>query len=120
MGLMGETSLELTKKHCVPCEGGIPPMIDADEEKYLKEVPSLALDREGVHKIKKDFKLKDFKEAIQFVNNVSDLAEREGHHPNIHIFYNKVRFELYTHSIKGLFTNDFIMAAKIDEIFAKA
>jgi 4a-hydroxytetrahydrobiopterin dehydratase len=87
-----------------------------DEDRYIKEVPSWTLDREGVHRIKKSFKFKDFKDAISFVNKVAEIAEEEGHHPNISIFYNRVELELYTHAIKGLFENDFIMAAKIDEI----
>jgi len=109
-------SMNLTSKHCVPCEGGIPPMPNEDEDRYIKEVPSWTLDREGIHKIRKTFKFKDFKEAMKFVNEVARIAEEEGHHPNIHIYYNRVEFELYTHAIKGLFENDFIMAAKIDQI----
>jgi len=107
---------DLTKKHCVPCEGGIPPMSDEEEDRYIKEVPSWTLVREGTHKIKKQFKFKNFKEAMGFINRVADLAESEGHHPNIYIFYNRVQLELYTHAIGGLFENDFIMAAKIDEL----
>jgi 4a-hydroxytetrahydrobiopterin dehydratase len=87
-----------------------------DEDRYIKEVPSWILHREGVHMIKKSFKFKDFKDAIGFVNKVAEIAEDEGHHPNISIFYNRVELELYTHAIKGLFENDFIMAVKIDEI----
>jgi 4a-hydroxytetrahydrobiopterin dehydratase len=109
-------AVELSEKHCVPCEGGVPPMTNEDEDRYIKEVPSWTLDREGIHKIKKSFKFKDFKEAMKFVNEVARLAEEEGHHPNIHIYYNRVEFELYTRAIGGLFENDFIMAAKIDRI----
>jgi len=109
-------STELVKKHCVPCEGGTPPMSIEDEDRYIKEVPSWTLDREDIHRIKKSFKFKDFKDAMSFVNKVAEIAEEEGHHPNICIFYNRVQLELYTHAIKGLFENDFIMAAKIDEI----
>jgi len=87
-----------------------------DEDRYIKETPSWTLDREGIHKIKKSFKFKDFKDSMIFVNKVAEISEEEGHHPNMCIFYNKVQLELYTHAIKGLFENDFIMAAKIDEI----
>ena len=65
-------------------------------------------------KIKKKLKLKDFKEAMAFVNKVAEIAESEGHHPDIHIFYNQVRIELWTHAVGGLSENDFIMAAKLD------
>lgn len=109
---------ELTKKHCVPCEGGVPPLSQEKIDEYLKQVPEWELAEEegkkGKHKlIRRVFKFKDFKEAIAFVNKVADLAESEGHHPNIHIYYNRVRLELWTHAINGLFDNDFILAAKI-------
>lgn len=66
-------------------------------------------------KIKREFKFKDFKEAMVFVNKVADLAEAQGHHPDISIYYSKVVIELWTHKIHGLFVNDFILAAKIDQ-----
>ncbi len=111
--------MELTQKHCVPCEGGTPPFNAEQEDGYITEVPTWALDREGIHKLKKRFSFKDFKEAIAFVNKVADLAEAEGHHPDIRIVYNKVSFELFTHAVGGLSENDFIMAAKIDRLFSQ-
>ena len=86
-----------------------------DIAKYLKEINS---DWEVIkdHSIKRKFKFKDFKEAMKFVNDVADIANHEGHHPDIYIFYNIVDIELYTHAVKGLSENDFIMAAKIDKI----
>lgn len=69
-----------------------------------------------INKISKEFKFKDFIGAINFVDNVAGIAEEEGHHPDIYIFYNKVLIELSTHSIGGLSENDFILAAKIDNI----
>ncbi len=111
--------MELTQKHCVPCEGGTPPFTAEQEDGYMKEVPTWALEREGIHRLKKRFTFKDFKEAIAFVNKVADLAEAEGHHPDIRIVYNKVSFELFTHAVGGLSENDFIMAAKIDRLFSQ-
>jgi 4a-hydroxytetrahydrobiopterin dehydratase len=108
--------MELAKKRCRVCEIGVPPMSGEEEDAYFKEVPSWTLMREGVHKIKKQFRFKDFLEAISFVNKVAKIAEAEGHHPDISISYNKVVIELYTHAVKGLSENDFIIAAKIDEI----
>ena len=125
--------MDLTAKHCVPCEGGTPPLPDAEEDKLIKEVPQWILLRnpsdssgftpsvhpEGqvmVHKIRRQFTFKDFMEAIAFVNKVAPIAEAEGHHPDIYIFYNKVQLELYTHAVGGLSENDFIMAAKIDKL----
>jgi 4a-hydroxytetrahydrobiopterin dehydratase len=108
--------MELTKKRCVPCEGGIPPMTDKEEEKYIDDLYNWELVRKGTHILKKAFRFPDFKEAIKFVNKVADLAEDEGHHPNITINYNMVNIELYTHAVGGLTENDFILAAKMDEI----
>ncbi len=107
---------DLTKKHCVPCEGGTPPLSNGREDEMLKQVQhdnkSWILLRDGTHKITRQFKFKDFKEAIAFVNKVADLAENEGHHPDIKIVYNRVQLDLFTHSGGGLSENDFIMAAK--------
>ena len=107
--------MELAKKHCVPCEGGIPPLSEGREEELLKEIRGWELVREGTHKLRKEFTFKDFKEAMDFVNRVAEIAEQEGHHPNICIFYNKVKLELWTHAIGGLHENDFVLAAKIEE-----
>ncbi len=68
-------------------------------------------------KIKKEFKFNDFEEAISFINKIAELAEKENHHPDIHIFYNLVVIELWTHSISGISEKDFNLAAKIDEVF---
>ncbi|MEK7089166.1 MAG: 4a-hydroxytetrahydrobiopterin dehydratase [Patescibacteria group bacterium] len=105
--------VDLLNKKCMPCEGGVKPLSKADAEDYLDEISGWTLD-EKAQKISKEFKFKDFIEAIDFVGRVADVAEEEGHHPDIHIFYNKVLLELSTHSIGGLSENDFILAAKID------
>jgi 4a-hydroxytetrahydrobiopterin dehydratase len=103
----------LTQRHCVPCEGGTPPM-DADTAREMMEqVPGWEL---GDNKLTRRFKFRDFREAMAFVNRVADLAEAEGHHPDIHISWNRVRLELTTHAIKGLSDNDFIMAARTNEL----
>ncbi len=105
---------DLLKKKCVPCEGkGIKPFARAEAEDYLAQTTGWSLDEKGVQ-ISKEYKFKDFIGAINFVNLVADIAEMEGHHPDIHIFYNKVRLELWTHAIGGLSENDFIVAAKVD------
>ena len=108
--------MDLTEKHCVPCKGGIPALSGRDEDIYIKEVPSWTLIRDGIHKIRRLFKFKNFKGSIGFVNKVAEIAEEEGHHPDIYISYNKVQLELYTHAVDGLLENDFIMAAKLDKI----
>ncbi|MDA2922379.1 4a-hydroxytetrahydrobiopterin dehydratase [Patescibacteria group bacterium AH-259-L07] len=105
---------KFTQKHCVPCEGGVPPMSSEEAKRALGQVSGWKLI--GNTKIKKLFTFNNFKQAMKFVNSVAELAEREGHHPDIFITYNKVWFELTTHAINGLSENDFIMAAKIDQL----
>ena len=105
--------MELTQKKCVPCEAGTPPLQEAKVDELLKEIPTWTL-KDG-HLYKK-FKFKDFMEAMKFINSVADIAEREGHHPDFCVHYNKVEVELWTHAINGLSENDFIVAAKIDKI----
>ena len=108
--------MDLTKKNCVPCEGGIPALTTVEENKYKKEVASWDLLSGDQHKLKKEFHFKNFKEAMIFVNSIAKIAEQECHHPDIYIFYNKVDIELYTHAVSGLSESDFIMAAKIDAL----
>jgi 4a-hydroxytetrahydrobiopterin dehydratase len=107
--------MDLISKKCVPCEGGVPSFTKEEAEKYLPEVSGWTLS-EDAKKIFREFKFKDFKEAMRFVNAVADLAESEGHHPDIYIFWNRVKLELSTHAIAGLSENDFILAAKINTL----
>ena len=109
--------MDLTKKKCVPCEGFTEPLTDAEEGNYLKELSGWKIYRDGEHRIKKNYSLLHFKDAISYVNQIAELAEDEGHHPNIKINYNVVGIELFTHAIGGLSENDFILGVKIDEIF---
>jgi len=110
--------MDLVKKHCIPCEKGDPPLSDAKEDELIKEISEWVLIRMGTHMIRRQFKFKDFVEAMKFVNKVADLAESEGHHPDIKIVYNRVNLDLFTHAVGGLSENDFIMAAKINDILA--
>src|SRR3989344_3754785 len=104
---------ELLKKKCVPCEAGAEPFTEKQAKDYLAEMNDWTLD-ENYKKISKEYKFKDFIGAMNFVQKVADLAESEGHHPDIHIHYNRVMLDLWTHAIGGLSENDFILAAKID------
>lgn len=108
--------VELEFRHCVPCEGKILPFSEVQENEMLPKVIGWEISRQGIHKILKQFRFENFRQSMEFVNKVAALAEQEGHHPNIKINYNYVELELYTHAIKGLFENDFIMAAKINNI----
>jgi 4a-hydroxytetrahydrobiopterin dehydratase len=107
--------MDLTQKHCVPCEGGVPPFDPAQASEYLKHVPGWTLADDGKH-ITREFKFKDFKEAMAFVNRVAEVANGENHHPDIYIFYNTVRLTNSTHAIGGLSENDFILAAKVNAL----
>ena len=108
---------DLTNRHCVPCRGDVPPITEIEIQKYLKEVGGTWEHIPGlVSKIRNDYQFTDFQEAMVFVNKVADLAEAEGHHPDIYVSWNKVRLELFTHAIHGLSENDFILAAKIERL----
>lgn len=105
----------LINQKCVPCEGGTKPLIKQEYQPYLSEVGDWKVVEEK--KIEKHFKFNNFKQAMVFVNNVGEIAEQEGHHPDIHLYgWNKVRITLFTHAIEGLSVNDFIVAAKINKI----
>lgn len=105
----------LADKKCVPCEGGTPPLPRERVEELLRETSEWGVDAE-FKEIKRVFKFKDFKVAMVFVNRVAEIAEAEGHHPDITINWNKVSLSLSTHSIGGLSENDFILAAKINAL----
>ncbi|MFW9802762.1 MAG: 4a-hydroxytetrahydrobiopterin dehydratase [Candidatus Thorarchaeota archaeon] len=113
---MAETRKDLATLTCVPCRGGIPPLKIPRITEMMNIVSGWTLKREGVDKIEKIFKFKNFKKAMTFVNRVADIANEQGHHPDIFIHWNEVTLTFYTHAIKGLHDNDFIMAAKIDEL----
>ena len=107
--------MDLTQKKCAPCEIGTPPLKLEEYEPLLKE---LKLDWEVVEnrKIKHEFKFDTYLKGFEFAQKVGKLAEEENHHPNIHIYYKRVVIDLTTHNIKGLSENDFILAAKIENL----
>jgi len=94
---------------------GTSSLTQAEAGPYLEQVNDWSL-IEDSKKVEKNFEFKDFKEAMSFINKVADLAEQEGHHPDIFVSYNKVRIQIFTHKIGGLHENDFILAAKIDQL----
>jgi 4a-hydroxytetrahydrobiopterin dehydratase len=107
--------MALTAKTCTPCRGGVPPLGRADAERLLAETPGWTLDP-GATRIERSFKFPDFAAALAFVDRVGALAEAEGHHPDVSFGWGYCRIVFQTHKIKGLHENDFIMAAKVDEI----
>jgi len=101
-------------KRCVPCEGGIAALSPDDARGYMSQIPAWSLDGS---RIRRRFRLKDFRKALAWVNRVGMLAEEEGHHPDFHLTgWNQVELELWTHAAGGLTTNDFVLAKKIDEL----
>jgi len=105
--------LSLEGKKCIPCEGGVEPMSVKKAEELLQEIPGWKLTDK---KLERKYSFSDFKEAMNFVNKVAEIAEKEGHHPDISIQWNKVILELWTHAIDGLSENDFIIASKVNKL----
>ncbi|SIO56065.1 pterin-4-alpha-carbinolamine dehydratase [Bradyrhizobium erythrophlei] len=106
----------LASKTCTPCRGGIPPLTREHAELFQAQARQLA---EEAHRIERSFRFRNFREALAFVQKIGELAEAEGHHPNISFGWGNATVSLQTKKIKGLHENDFIMATKIDRIFAR-
>ncbi len=105
----------LASEVCVPCKGGVPPLKGPELETVARELGASwrVVDE---HHLQKEFRFPDFAQALSFTNAVGAIAEREGHHPDIHLAWGKVGIEIWTHKIDGLTRSDFILAAKIDRI----
>jgi len=109
---------QLHEGKCIPCRGGEPTLTDAESIKLQPQVSEWrVIEREGVKRLERVFKFKNFAEALRFTNQVGDLAEGEGHHPVILTEWGRVTVTFWTHKIKGLHNNDFIMAAKTDKMY---
>ncbi len=106
---------DLSRKHCVPCEGGVPSLKPEEIEGLRPKIDS-GWGVEKDHHIEREFRFKDFKQALDFTNRVGGIAEAEGHHPDIELAWGRVKVTLWTHKAMGLTENDFILAAKIDEL----
>lgn len=111
-----QTSEQLTHKKCVPCEGGVPKYTLDEARAQLANLSGWRLTRDG-QRIRRDWVVKNFLAAMKFFEHVAQVAEADGHHPDLHLeSYRNVAIELYTHAIGGLSENDFILAAKIDRL----
>jgi 4a-hydroxytetrahydrobiopterin dehydratase len=106
---------KLADQTCIPCRGGVPPMKGRELKRILQLVPQWKATNQ--HHISRAFVFPDFKRALDFVNRVGDVAERQGHHPDILLAWGKAEITLWTHKIDGLTQSDFIMAAKIDQLY---
>jgi 4a-hydroxytetrahydrobiopterin dehydratase len=109
----------LDAKTCTPCRGGIPPLTPQEAERFHAHVPQWEL-RDEARRIERSFQLRNFREALAIVQQVGELAEAEGHHPDIRFGWGFVSVVMQTKKIKGMHENDFIMAAKIDRLFERA
>ncbi len=107
-------SSALAQKECVPCKGGVPPLTPAENDRLLAELGGgwRVVDN---HHLEKEYRFPDFREALAFTNRVGELAEAEGHHPDIYLAWGKVRVTIWTHKIDGLTESDFVLAAKADQ-----
>lgn len=105
---------ELSLKQCVPCRGGVPPLQGEEIIRLQTQLNGWEVVME--HHLKKNYGFANFAEALQFVNRVGELAEEQGHHPDICFGWGKVEITIWTHKIDGLTESDFILAAKIDEL----
>jgi 4a-hydroxytetrahydrobiopterin dehydratase len=106
---------DLASKTCVPCRGGVPPLKGKELEDLRKQVPGWSVVNE--HHITKTFQFPDFRSALAFVNKVGELAEQQGHHPDILLSWGKAEVTIWTHKIDGLTESDFILAAKVDRLY---
>ena len=104
---------DLAERQCVPCRGGVPPMKGEELEKFLAQLQGWQVVNE--HHLQKLFEFKNFRETLDFVNRVSELAEEQGHHPDICFGWGKADVTIWTHKIDGLTESDFVLAAKIDK-----
>ena len=109
---------DLSEKKCIPCEGNIPPFNTEEIHKYLKKVDGWDVKQDELdgHYLTKQYKFENFVESQSFVNKVGQIAEIEGHHPDIFFGWGYAQIKIFTHAIKGLAESDFILAAKIDKI----
>jgi 4a-hydroxytetrahydrobiopterin dehydratase len=108
----------LAAKSCVPCRGGVAPLGEGAARELLAAAPGWRL-AESATRLERRLEFRDFVEAMKFVNRVADLAQQQGHHPDIAVHWNKVDLVLWTHKIGGLHENDFILAAKVNRLLVE-
>ena len=105
----------LAEKECVPCKGEVPPLKGSQLVKVAKELNG-GWQVINEHHLEKEYKFKDFRQALDFTNKVGELAESQGHHPDIYLTWGKVKLTIWTHKIDGLTESDFVLAAKADKL----
>ena len=105
----------LAEKDCIPCKGGVPPLKGQELANVASELDS-GWRVVNEHHLEKEYKFKNFREALDFTNKVGELAESQGHHPDIYLAWGQVKLTIWTHKIDGLTESDFVMAAKADKL----
>jgi 4a-hydroxytetrahydrobiopterin dehydratase len=109
----------LAEKKCTPCRGGVPPLTRDEAQRFQAQAPDWELS-DDAHRIQRSFRFRNFREALAFVQEVGELAETEGHHPDISFGWGYATVSLSTKKIKGLHENDFIMASKINRVLDRS
>ena len=105
---------ELSERQCVPCRGGVPPLKGEEIKNLLRQLEGWQVANE--HHLQRTYRFRDFRESLQFVNRIGELAEEQGHHPDICFGWGKADVTIWTHKIDGLTESDFVLAAKIDKL----
>ena len=108
-------SSELAQKQCIPCRGGVPPLKGESLTTLHRQLDD-GWQLVDEHHLQRNFTFKNFRQALEFTNRVGELAEEQGHHPDIRLSWGKVGLTVFTHKIDGLTESDFILAAKIDQL----
>ncbi|MBF0276841.1 MAG: 4a-hydroxytetrahydrobiopterin dehydratase [SAR324 cluster bacterium] len=108
--------IELAQKECVPCKGGVPALIKNEQEALLEQLGNGWKVFEE-HHLEKEYDFKNFQDALKFTNEIGEIAEKQGHHPDIYLAWGKVKLHVWTHKINGLTESDFIYAAKADQCY---
>jgi len=108
----------LAEKECVPCKGGVPRLEGNELSRFAEELGGAWKVVDG-HHLEKEYKFKNFREALAFTNRVGELAESQGHHPDIYLAWGLVKLTIWTHKVDGLTESDFILAAKADKLVQK-
>ena len=107
----------LAERHCQACEPGTPTLPSADVDRLLAHLAGWTVEQaDGHHRLAKSFRFKGFLPGVHLVDQIGDIAEAEGHHPDLHLSYGRLRVELWTHAAGGLTENDFVLAAKMDRL----
>ncbi|MFC3286243.1 4a-hydroxytetrahydrobiopterin dehydratase [Litchfieldella rifensis] len=108
---------DLSQQQCEACSWDAPRVTEADIETYQREIPEWQIvERDGIMQLERVFKFRNFKQALAFTNKVGEIAEEAGHHPALLTEWGKVTVTWWSHELKGLHKNDFILAARTDEV----